>query len=163
MKKRLQIILPLLVLVIATIFGYKTLKTQIDNSAIRFSGNIEVTEAQMSFKIPGRLAGRLVEEGDMVNAGQSLARLEETDQTIEVARAEANLAYADAVLAELEAGSRKEEIERAEAKLMQARHSLTELQQGSRTEEIKSASAERDSAMAAQQSAVVKLRQANSD
>ena len=163
MKKRLQIILPLLVLVIATIFGYKTLKTQIDNSAIRFSGNIEVTEAQMSFKIPGRLAGRLVEEGDMVNAGQSLARLEETDQTIEVARAEANLAYADAVLAELEAGSRKEEIERAEAKLMQARHSLTELQQGSRTEEIKSASAERDSAMAAQQSAVVKLQQANSD
>lgn len=163
MKKRLRIILPLLVLVIATIFGYKTFKTQIDNGAIRFSGNIEVTEAQMSFKIPGRLEERLVEEGDLVNIGQSLARLEETDQTIEVARAEANLAYANAVLAELEAGSRKEEIDRADAKLMQARHSLTELQQGSRTEEIESASAERDSAMAALQSAIVKLQQAKID
>jgi len=69
----------------------------------------------MSFRIPGRLEQRLVEEGDAVTAGQSLARLEATDQRIAVARAEADLAYARAVLAELLAGSRSQEIETARA------------------------------------------------
>jgi HlyD family secretion protein len=163
MKKRLRILLPLLFIVIASIFGYNKLKNLDDDGSLRFSGNIEVTEARMSFKIPGRLHKRLVEEGDVVSAGQSLATIEKIDQSIAVASAEASLAFANAVLAELEAGSRQEEIDRAEARVMQARHSLSELQNGSRSQEIKSASAERERAMAAEQLAIVQLHQAKID
>lgn len=160
MKKRLQIIISLLLVVIAGVAVYQYFTGENDDLALRFSGNIEVTEAQMSFRIPGRLQERLVEEGDSVVMKQPLARLEKTDQTIALAQAEAGLAYASAVLAELEAGSRKEEIDRASARVLQARHSLTELQNGSRIEDIEGAQAERDRALAAEQSAIIELNQA---
>lgn len=163
MKKRLRIVIPLLLLLLGTIFAYNTLNHRHDDTSLRFSGNIEVTESQMSFRIPGRLEERLVEEGDTVAARQTLARLDKSDQTIALAQATANLAYAEAVLAELEAGSRKEDIDRAEAKVMQARHSLTELRNGTRIQEIMSAKADLDSAKAAEQSAIVRLKQAKRD
>jgi HlyD family secretion protein len=163
MKKRLRIVIPILLLLLGAIFAYNTLNHRNDGTSLRFSGNIEVTESQMSFRIPGRLEERLVEEGDTVVARQTLARLDKTDQTIALAQATANLAYAEAVLDELEAGSRKEDIDRAEAKVMQARHSLTELRNGTRIQEIRSARADLDSARAAEQSAIVRLKQAKTD
>jgi HlyD family secretion protein len=116
MKKRLRIILPLIVL-IAGIFGYISFHDRENGSTIHISGNIEVNEAQMSFRIPGRLDKRLVDEGDAVTAGQVLATLEKADQEIATARAVAALAQAQAQLAELEAGSRTQEIEGARAEL----------------------------------------------
>ncbi len=163
MKKRLRIVLPLLLLAIGGIIVFNFLKNGMDGNSLLFSGNIEVTEAQMSFRIPGRVLERLVEEGDTVVAGKTMARLDKADQTIAVAQADANLTYADSVLAELIAGSRKEDIDRAEARVMQARFSLTELQNGSRIQEVESAKADRDSAMAAEQSAIVQLKQAKID
>ncbi len=163
MKKRLRIVIPLLLLLFGGIFAYNTLNNRNDDTSLRFSGNIEVTESRMSFRIPGRLQERLVQEGDTVVARQTLARLENTDQNIALTQAKANLAYAEAVLAELEAGSRKEDIDRAEAKVMQARHSLTELRNGTRIQEILSAKADLDSADAAEQSAIVRLKQAKRD
>jgi len=115
MNKRIRIVAVVVVLVVLATFSYNSLNHRDDSASLRVSGNIEVTEARMSFRIPGRLEQRLVEEGDAVTAGQSLARLEATDQRIAVARAEADLAYARAVLAELLAGSRSQEIETARA------------------------------------------------
>ena len=163
MKQRLRIVIPLLLAVIAGIGVFNYLNGREDASALRFSGNIEVTEAQMSFRIPGRLAERLVEEGDTVHNGQVLARLDRGDQTIALAQAEANLAYAEAVLAELLAGSRAEDLDRAAARVSQARESLTELQKGSRGEEIEQGRAEQASARAAEQSAIVQFNQAKVD
>ncbi len=120
MKKRIRIALVLVVLVLAAIFAYTTLNHRDDSLAIRISGNIEVTEARMSFRIPGRLHQRLVGEGDTVTAGQTIARLDPTDQQIAVAQAKANLTYARSVLAELEAGSRSQEIETARAEYERA-------------------------------------------
>ncbi len=163
MKKRLRIILPLAALIIIGVVAFNIISHRKDSSSLRFSGNIEVTETQMSFRIPGRLLERLVEEGDTVKAQQPVARLEKSDQVIALAQAEANLAYSRAVLAELEAGSRKEDIARAEAAVMQARQSLTELQNGSRSQDIESARAALDSARAAERSALVELQQARID
>ena len=163
MKKRLRIVILLIVAVVGGIVAYNFLRNRADENTLRFSGNIEVTEAQMSFRIPGRLAERSVEEGDTVREGQLLARLDKSDQEIGVAQAEAGLAYAEAVLAELVAGSRIEDIDRAEAKVLQARESLTELQRGSRSEEIESGRADLARAKAAEQSAVVQLNQARAD
>ncbi len=163
MKKRLRIILPILVAIIIGIIVFNVFNHRNDASSLRFSGNIEVTEAQMSFRIPGRLEVRPVEEGDSVKANQTLARLEKRDQTIALAQAEANLAYAKSILAELEAGSRKEDLDRAAAKAMQARQVLTELQNGSRIQDIETAKADLNSARAAEQSAIVQLKQAKID
>lgn len=116
MKKRLRIILPLIVLIVG-LLGYFSFRDRENGSTIHFSGNIEVNEAQMSFRIPGRLDKRLVDEGDSVSAGQVLATLEKADQEIATARALAALAQAQAQLAELEAGSRTQEIESARAEL----------------------------------------------
>ncbi|MBU1567106.1 MAG: efflux RND transporter periplasmic adaptor subunit [Proteobacteria bacterium] len=163
MKKRLRIIIPLLIVVVVGINLFNYLKNREDASTLRFSGNIEVTETQMSFRIPGRLAERLVGEGDAVRVEQILARLDKSDQTISVTQAEANQAYAEAVLAELLAGSRTEDIARAAARVTQARESLTELQRGSRSEDVERGRAEQASARAAEQSAIVMLNQAKTD
>ena len=163
MKKRLRIVIPVLIAVFGGIGLFNYLKDREDANSLRFSGNIEVTEAQMSFRIPGRLAERLVAEGDTVRTGQILARLDKTDQTIAVAQAEANLAYAESVLAELVAGSRKEDLDRAESRVVQARESLTEMRRGSRIEDIERGRAEQASAKAAEQAALVQLNQAKID
>ncbi|MDO8538987.1 MAG: HlyD family efflux transporter periplasmic adaptor subunit [Opitutaceae bacterium] len=81
------------------------------------SGNVEVTEAQLSFKMPGRVIERTVAEGDRITAGQPVARLDDAEQVHEVALRRAELAAAEALLAELRAGSRPQEIAAAEAGL----------------------------------------------
>ncbi len=103
------------------IFIFKPFQPVTDPSRIIVSGTIEVTETQMSFRIPGHLAERLVEEGDRVKAGQLLARLDTRPQQIAVQQAEANLQLSRTLLAELEAGSRSQEIEAARAELDHAR------------------------------------------
>jgi len=81
------------------------------------SGNIEVTDAQLGFKVPGRVVERLVSEGDRVKAGQLVARLDDTEQQEQLALRRAELAGAEAAFAALQAGSRPQEIAAAEATL----------------------------------------------
>ena len=108
---------------------------------IRISGNIEVTDADVSFKIPGRVLERLVSEGEMVREGQTVARLESRDLSDDVIIREAEVQRAKADLAELVAGSRPEEIKEAKAAVEKAQSDLDELLAGSRPEEIASAEA----------------------
>ena len=84
------------------------------------SGNLELVDARLSFKYPGRVAERLVDEGQRVKAGQTVARLDDSEQIQEVALRRAELGAAQALLAELEAGSRPQEIAAAEAVLRSA-------------------------------------------
>jgi len=90
------------------------------DDTIRLSGNIEVVDAQLSFKVPGRLVERTVDEGARVQAGQLIARLDDTELVQELAAREAELAVARAALADLEAGARPQEIASAEAALRSA-------------------------------------------
>lgn len=84
------------------------------------SGNIEVVDAQLGFKLPGRVASRLLSEGERVTAGQLIAQLDDAEQQEELALRRAELAAAEAVLAELEAGSRPQEVAAAQAALRSA-------------------------------------------
>lgn len=108
---------------------------------VRFSGNIEVTDADVGFKISGRVLERAVSEGDLVTAGQTVARLEDADIRQEVAMRKAEVQAAQAYLDELMAGSRPEVIAQAEAAVQRAAARLKELQTGSRPQEIASAEA----------------------
>ena len=163
MKKRLLIILLLIGIGIAGLFFYFSLQKKQDSSSLRVSGTIEATEASLSFRIPGILTRRLVDEGESVAVGQLIATLDETDQEIALTGAQADLAYARAVLEELLAGSRPQEIERSRAKLLQAEAVLAVLSSGSRPQEIKRAKADLARSRAAEKAASAQQKQAKAD
>ncbi|MBN2431934.1 MAG: efflux RND transporter periplasmic adaptor subunit [Acidobacteria bacterium] len=112
-----------------------------ENHRLRVSGNIELDDTRLSFKIPGLLAERMVDEGEPVTAGQVVARMDTGDLEREVALRQAEVDVAGAVLAELEAGFRAEEIAQAAAAVERAVSRLEELQNGSRPQEIAAAEA----------------------
>jgi HlyD family secretion protein len=114
---------------------------QRDPSVIRLSGTVEVTDAEVSFKIPGRVVERPVDEGQTVKAGEIVARLDSTEMAQEVSLRRADAQAAQAVLAELEAGSRPEEIAQAQAAAEQAKARLDEMLAGSRPQELAAAEA----------------------
>ena len=82
---------------------------------LKVSGTIEVTSTELSFKVPGRIRERLVDEGAAVKVDQVVARLEDTDLVNEVAVRKAQKENTRQLLAELEAGSRHDEVRQAEA------------------------------------------------
>ncbi len=120
MKKKLIILVILVIAVGIGIYIYKNRRTPESNS-IRVSGNIEITDVEASFKIPGRVEERMVSEGEAVQAGQVVARIDSQDLARETAQRRAQVAAAQAALAELRAGSRPEEIAQAEAVLERTR------------------------------------------
>lgn len=163
MKKRIRIAIPILLVLIGIGTYFYFYENHKDPNRLIVSGNIEVTDARLSFKIPGRLVERLVDEGEKVKKGQLIARLDDTDQKLAVAQAQANIGYAKAVLAELEAGSRFEDIQRAKAQVEQAKSVLLELERGSRSQEIGDARAEVKRAKASLEGARSQLELAKSD
>ena len=82
---------------------------------LRVSGNIEITDAEVSFKIAGRVVERSVSEGESVKAEQAVARLDTSELGQEVGLRSAEVRAAEASLAELVTGSRPEEIAQSEA------------------------------------------------
>lgn len=90
------------------------------SSTLKVSGTIEVTSTEVSFKVPGRIRERLVDEGAAVRTGQLVARLEDADLANEVAVRTAQVESARQLLAELEAGSRRDEVRQAEAVVARA-------------------------------------------
>lgn len=164
-KKRLLIVIP--VVAAATLFGVWAVRQTGDHDTgmIRVSGNIEVTSAQVSFKLPGRVIQRLVSEGESVTNGQIVAMLDAAELEQEVAMRQAEAQTAQAVLDELEAGSRTEEIAQAAAALEVAKAeaqrvaSEFERQKGLFSEKVIS-SREFETSEAASSTAIAKVREA---
>ena len=94
----------------ATYFGKKG-----EENVLLLSGNMEATETNTGFKLSGRVIELLVDEGQSVQKGDMLARLDNAEAASVVAQQRAALQEAEARLAELEAGSRPQEIEQAKA------------------------------------------------
>ncbi len=84
-------------------------------AGLTLSGTLGVTSVDLSFKVSGRLAQRLVDEGMTVAAGQAVAVLEHEELKQERDARAADLQAANAILADLQAGSRREEIGQVEA------------------------------------------------
>jgi len=92
MMARLRILAILVILSAAggTAYWYFDVSRAHSDGQIRVSGNIETTEAQVAFKIAGRVERRLFDEGEMVKQGQLVAELDTADLqcNVEVRRAE---------------------------------------------------------------------------
>jgi HlyD family secretion protein len=117
MKKKLLFAVTLLLLLTAIVVVFFSFRSRDDDGTLRVSGNIEVTTVELSFKIPGRVKERLVDEGETVKTGQVVARLDPEDLLHETEIRRAEVQAARAALTELETGYRKEEIAQAEAAL----------------------------------------------
>ena len=91
-------------------------------------GNIDIREVELSFRVDGRVADVLVDEGDAVRTGQVVARLDAEPLQIDLAEAEANTAAQRAQLDLLRAGNRREDIAQAEATVGERRAALANAQ-----------------------------------
>ncbi len=101
-----------------------------------------VRRADLSFPAGGIVGEVLVSEGDEVEAGQLLVRLNDARQRAAIAIAEADVRRAKARLAEVQAGSREQEIAAAQATLDAAQARLDSLSTEPRPEEVSAAQAE---------------------
>jgi multidrug efflux pump subunit AcrA (membrane-fusion protein) len=84
------------------------------------SGFIEAEEVTVAPELGGRVVELLVEEGDDVETGQVLVRLDGTLLEAQIGVAQAALDVAQAGLAQAQAGVRPEQIRQAEAAMAQA-------------------------------------------
>jgi len=164
-RKRLIIIVVVIAVVGAVAYWYFQRRSHNNSAVIHVSGNIEVTDTQVSFKIPGHVVQRLVDEGELVEKGAVVALLETADLRSEVAMRQAELEAAKAALAELEAGSRPQEIAAAEATVARAKADAVraELDYHRMEEWFRSkavSSQELDAARAANDVAAARLREA---
>ncbi|TKJ29046.1 MAG: hypothetical protein CEE40_09740 [Chloroflexi bacterium B3_Chlor] len=94
------------------------------------------TEVDLSSSSGGRLAGVLVEVGDQVQAGDVLARLDDTDAQSQVTQAEINLRLAELQLAELTGTPDAADLAAAQFQLTSAQEALEDLLNGPSAEEI---------------------------
>ncbi|TVP61828.1 MAG: efflux RND transporter periplasmic adaptor subunit [Nodularia sp. (in: Bacteria)] len=90
----------------------------------------------------GRINQILFKEGDRVQKGQVIIRLQSDDTQARLRQAKATLERTQARLAELKAGTRPEEIAQGKARLAQAEIRLANAQGGARPEEIAQAEAQ---------------------
>lgn len=91
--------------------------------AIRVEGNGTVMSkdtVNLSPKTTGRLAALYVQQGDRVEAGQVVARMDVGSLAAEYQQREAQLAQAEADYARILAGNREEDVRQAEARLVSA-------------------------------------------
>jgi HlyD family secretion protein len=84
---------------------------------VRVSGQVEATAVQVAPQVGGRLLELRVAEGDRVNAGDLVAKLDVADAELALARARAERDQADAQLRLLQAGARPEDVRQADAQL----------------------------------------------
>ncbi|HLN31721.1 MAG TPA: efflux RND transporter periplasmic adaptor subunit [Gemmataceae bacterium] len=91
------------------------------SSELPLYGNIDLRQVQLAFHDSERIAAVLVQEGDRVQRGQLLARLDTSRLEPQVAQAEAQVAAQQQAVDRLHNGSRPEEIAQARANAASAR------------------------------------------
>lgn len=141
MTKRLLILIAIVLLVGVAVWYFFIREKPGEEKTIRTSGNIEAIEVELSFRIPGWVAERPVDEGYTLAKGQLVAKLDTTELEQQVAVQQADANAAKAALAELLGGSRPQEIAQAEAASRKAQRFYEKLVAGSRPDEIAAAEA----------------------
>ena len=87
------------------------------SNELRVSGHVEATEVRVAAEVGGRLVALTVAEGDRLQAGDIVARVDTRDVELEIGRAEAEREAAEAQVRLLEAGARPEDVRQAQAQI----------------------------------------------
>jgi len=145
MSKRVIVIVVLAAAGIAAALAFRS-RSQPDGR-IRISGNIELTQVNIAFKVAGKLIERTVDEGDVVKKGMIVARLDRDQlqrqrEREQAALAEAQSQYTQAgTTVEWTKQSQASDLDQRRADLAQAQAHLRELEAGSRPQEVQESSA----------------------
>lgn len=154
MRKRIGIAIVLALLIVGAYILVAWRGDRASATSIVVSGNIELTEVNIAFKVPGRLIERTVDEGDVVQKGQVIARLDRDQLMAQRDREAAGLNSVISQLAQAETALawQKEnlaaDLEQRKADIAAYQARLRELKSGSRPQEIQEAKAAVESAQA---------------
>jgi HlyD family secretion protein len=153
MKKIIWIVVVIAVLGAAGLLAYRSLHPEATNKIV-VSGNIELTQVDIAFKTSGRLIERTVNEGDVVQKGQEIARLDREQLLHQRETAEAALSTAQAQLEESQSALKwqretmQADLQLRNADLSAAQSQLLQLKNGARPQEIQQSQAAVASAQA---------------
>lgn len=146
MKKRIVIII-LLAAAATGIWLWRSGRFSKESNRILVSGNLEMTQVDLSFRIAGRLTALNVREGDRVKRGFEIARVDPNQLEQQRARDRASVDSAQSnyqqliTTIEYQKATLESDIAARRADLDQAKARLAELLAGSRTQEIQQAQA----------------------
>ncbi|MBN3876158.1 MULTISPECIES: efflux RND transporter periplasmic adaptor subunit [unclassified Nostoc] len=128
-----------------------TVPVAAQNVTLRITASGKVVPVQsvnISPKNPGVLSQLYVEQGDRIQRGQILARMDSAGIEAQRSQYRANLAQSQAQLAQALAGSRPQEIAQARARLAQSQAQLAAAKAGNRPQEIAQSQSQVDAAQA---------------
>jgi HlyD family secretion protein len=146
MKKRI-VLVAVVVAGAAAVAGLVVWLRNPSEPFVKISGNIEMTQVAVSFKVAGKLIERRVDEGAPVTKGMLLARLDPEQIVRQKTREQASQASAESALVqlttaiELQKAQLAADTEMRRAEIRQAQTMLAELLAGSRKQEIRQARA----------------------
>ena len=99
---------------------YHAFCQQDNQEELVLQGNVHVREVSLAFRQSDRILEMLAEEGDRVQKGQVLARLDTQELKLQLQRLNAEIAAQQSTVDKLHNGTRPEEIRQAEGNLRQA-------------------------------------------
>ncbi|WP_321476111.1 efflux RND transporter periplasmic adaptor subunit [uncultured Paludibaculum sp.] len=147
MDKRKVIIPVILVAAAGGALAWRAAHPGEDPNVIKISGNIELTQVDLSFKMPGRLVELNVDEGDTVKLGQVVARTDTNELKQQLDRERAGVDSAQSALTQLQTAiqfqkaSIEGDVALKRADLAAAESRLQEMLNGSRPQELESSRA----------------------
>ncbi|HBV87739.1 MAG TPA: secretion protein HylD [Desulfosporosinus sp.] len=133
MRKKAVVMVIVLIFIALSVIGDRYLNRSNDSNV--FSGTIEGTELPVQSELGGRVVDLLVSEGQVVKAGDIIAKLDDSQAKISLAIAKSQHTQAQAKLNDLLGGARAEEIRRLEHLVSQAKANLSALEPSLKLEE----------------------------
>ncbi|MCI7612418.1 MAG: efflux RND transporter periplasmic adaptor subunit [Selenomonadaceae bacterium] len=104
----------------AAAYLYSIFCQQGNQEELVLQGNVDVREVSLAFRQSDRILEMLAEEGDRVQKGQVLARLDTQELQLQLQRLNAEIAAQQSTVDKFHNGTRPEEIRQAEGNLRQA-------------------------------------------
>ena len=136
-RSRKFVLIPIIIVILVIVVVALTLRNGSENKgSISASGNIEVTEVEVSSQVPGQIVSLLVDEGDSVQKGQVIAEIDHSKLDIQLRQAKTNLTAAEArleqakLVAKLTDTQTKTQIQQAKAMVDTASSRLSQAQIG---------------------------------
>jgi multidrug efflux pump subunit AcrA (membrane-fusion protein) len=127
MKRLIPVFILLVAAIAAGLYFYPRLtRKSAPANQLALSGNIEAHESLVSFKVQGRIVDLPVEEGQQVEQGALLARLEDADFKQKVRIDEAGVNVRESNLALTLAGTREQEVKASAQAVADAQADLNE-------------------------------------
>jgi len=125
MKRRMLFLIILVAVAAVAWYIYPYfIEKPVQTNKLVVSGNFEAHEALLSFKVQGRIVDLPIDEGQWVEPGTLIARVDDADFRQKVHIDDAILRVRQSDLALVEAGSRKQEIDAAQQTMLEAQADL---------------------------------------